>query len=215
MAKQTNTEKFYGEGISVSTNAKKVLDNISNMIRGIKDEAENLSEWSARELVYAARENLINSGYNVTQYTDNIVWEEQRKKQYFTVSIKDNSDKDIMYYLEYGTGFVGKEKPHEWADKAHWEYAINEGADWYFDIDNPATFSNRHNLGTTSYNKLGEEVGDKGWFYKDKHGRLRVTSGLKSVAYLYNAFDKFNDPNGPYEKALARTKIKSIIKAGK
>lgn len=215
MAKQTNTEKFYGQGINVTTNAQQVLTNISNMIRGVKDSAENLSEWSARELVNDARINLKNSGYNVSKYLGNIEWKEHKSKKYYTVSIKDNSDKDIMYYLEYGTGFVGKEKPHPMAKTAGWDYAINEGADWYFDIDDPMTFSDRHNLGTTSYNRLGEDVGDKGWFYKDEHGRLNVTSGLKSVAYLYNAFDKFNDPNGAYDRALARTKIKSIIKAGK
>ena len=214
MAKQTNTEKFYGEGIGVTTNAQQVLTNISNMIRKIKDESENISEWSARELVNDARVNLKNSLYNVDDLVGNITWSNERRG-YYRVTIKDNADKDVMYYLEYGTGYVGKKRPHEMAEEAGWRYTINEGSDWYFDIDDPETFSDRHNLGTTGYNKLEEEVGDKGWFYKDEHGTLNVTSGLKAVSYLYNAFDQFNAPNGAYDRALARTKIKSIIKAGK
>lgn len=212
MAKQTNSEKYYGQGINVTTNAQKVLTNISNMIRGIKDSSENLSEWCARELANDARRNLKDSGYNVGGLLKNIEWGQNKNKRYYTVSIKDNSDKDTMYYLEYGTGFVGQDKPHKMAKEVGWKYAINEGADWYFDIDDPDTFSPKHNMGTTSYNRLGEDVGDKGWFYKDEHGRLNLTSGLKAVSYMFNSFDKFNDPNGAFERAWEKSKMKSIIK---
>lgn len=203
------------EFIGVQTNAQQVFTNISNLIRSIKDEAENLSEWSARELVDEARNNLKNSRYNVEGLLKNITWEEHKTKQYYTVAVKNNEDRDKMYYLEYGTGFVGEKKPHKLARDVGWRYVINEGAEWYFDANNMDTFSENHNIGSTDTNRLGEDVGDKGWFYKDENGTLQITSGLKAVAYMYNAFDKFNDPNGPYERALARTKIKSIIKAGK
>lgn len=200
MAKQTNTEKFYGQGINVTTNAQQVLTNISNMIRKIKDEAENLSEWSARELVKDARDNLSNSGYATGRLLRNITFSKQ-KKGYYTVSIVNNSDKDTMYYLEYGTGFVGEGtmadpkgrigKPHAWAKSAHWEYAIGP----------EIIYSDKPD-------------GKDGWFY-EQDGKWNFTSGLRSIAYMYNAFNNFNQPNGAYERALARTKIKSILKAGK
>lgn len=119
--------------------------------------------------VERAKEKLINSGYgNMEHYAQNIVVTKYKNNNY-RVGIKENEEKPIMYFLEFGTGIVGKDgvddfyglKKH--AESVGWQYAVYEHAYVYS-------------------NKLDA----KGWvFFDEKRGTFRFTSGLYPVAYLY------------------------------
>ena len=189
------SKRFYGNK-AIQTNAQQVLSKISYKLREYKDGVNNLSEWCARGLAEQARENLKNSGYNTGHLLGNIEWKQSSSKDYYTVGIANNKDRDKMYYLEYGTGFVGegtmpdpngnKGQAHEWAEQAHWEYAIGP----------KIIYSTKEN-------------GKDGWFYEED-GKWKFTSGLRSVAYLYNAYMDFDDKI--YKQAVDKSKIKSILK---
>lgn len=201
--------KYQGE--TVQTNANQVLTNISNMIRKIKDEADNISEKVAREVVSEAQSRLLDSGYDVGEYVNNIDWKKDSGKDYYTVGFKD--DKDVMYYLEYGTGFVGEANPHPEADVRKWRYAINrdetfdDGKPLYFDMTKP-----RGQQGLFSIDAPTPKKNTRGWLFRDEDGQLIATSGLRAVAYMYNTYQNAGNIKS---RAIKESKIKSIIKGGR
>ena len=198
---------------SIRTNAQQVLTDISNMIRKIKDETENISENVARQVADEARTRLQDSGYNAGNYVGNIEWRKDSDKDYYTVGFKDNKDRDVMYYLEYGTGFVGEANPHPEAGNNHWEYAINQdattnfGKPLYFDMTKPVG-----QQGLYSIDAPTPQAGTKGWIFRDEDGQLVATSGLRAVSYMYNTYKNADEIK---RRAINESKLKSIIKGGR
>ena len=189
---------YYGKD-GLSTNAQQVLANISNKIRGVIAETDNVTEKVARDFAIEARNKLANSGYTTAHLVDNIEWTKRSGKGYYTVGFRDNEDKSTMYYLEYGTGFVGDGsmpdpkgnvgQPHPEADKVGWEYAVGQ---------------------EIKYAETDE--GKDGWFYEKSPNEWKFTSGLRAVAYMYNTFQ---DAEQIVDRAVRESKIKSIIKGGR
>lgn len=174
--------------ITINTNAKQVLTNLTNELKSIQSQGSIIVQEVAQEFVKQARQRLIDSGYKVDSLARNIVVHEviEEESGYYSCKIGwrdgiSSNERDIMYFLEFGTGIVGNNNPHELANRVGWEYIVNP--------ENLATNSygyNKH-IFPTGYNSLNEDVGMEGWYYKDPaDGRLRFTSGLKAVSYLYD-----------------------------
>lgn len=206
--------KYDKDNEVIQTNANQILTNISNMIRKVEREVDNVTEKIARQVADEARQNLSDSGYqDLDKYTSNIVWKKDSDKNYYTVGFKDGSNKEIMYYLEYGTGFVGEANPHPEAGKRGWRYAVNrdatlfDGKPLYFDMTKP-----RGQQGLYSIDAPTPKKGTKGWMFRDEDGQLIATSGLRAIAYMYNTYQ---NRDAIKARAIKESKIKSIIKGGR
>lgn len=195
------SKSYYGEK-NITTNANQVLSKITRRLNEFKEGVKDQSEIVAREFAYSARQRLKDSKYNVDHLLKNIIWvETDKEKGWYKVTFADNSDRDKMYYLEYGTGFVGegsmpdpkgnKSIPHPLAGDVGWEYAI--GAKIKIPL---------------------KPNGKDGWTYKNGNGQWTFTSGLRAVAYMYNTFKEFENSD-KVENIIKQSKIHSIIKDGK
>lgn len=180
-----------GYFLSATTNG---VQAISNITKRLKKQIATLSgefvKRVAETFVERARQKLIDTNYNETEhYAKNIVVKKYSYNNY-RVGIEQNSEKPIMYFLEFGTGLVGKEGSEdfvnlvegktlkEFAEGIGWQYAVNE-ENYFSPIpDNPTA-------------KPYGEQNINGWIYYDeKKGRKRFTSGLYPVAYLYDTINE-------------------------
>lgn len=176
--------KKSGYYAGATTNGSKVVRNLTIWFKNLTDYTEELVGEMANIFVQLARERLINSGYNVNHLADNIYAVKSGNNKW-RIAFKNNNEKPIMYFLEFGTGLVGKKEPHPNASKVGWRYVINP---------NNIVPSNgqRYNSFVTpsGYNSLGEYVGYEGWYYYDENNDLCFTSGLKAVAYIYDTVEQ-------------------------
>ena len=112
----------------------------------------------------------------------------QKKSKLLLIAndISPKTQKEIMYFLEFGTGIVGLDNPHPKANQVGWEYIVNP--------ENLAGNSGYNkDLVPSGYNSLGEYVGYEGWYYYDPEtGELQFTSGLKAVSYIYDTMREEN-----------------------
>ena len=164
-----------------------VINDITRHIREISDKSNILAKRIAEKICERARSNLyqnaynpdLDTYYNVERLLDNI-YVKKYKNDSYRVAIRENADKEVMYFLEFGTGLVGKEFPHEWAGELGYQYAKNAGN--YVD---PADV-----LSKEGYSQISDN-GMKGWIYFDKNKQKKVfTNGLYPVAYLYDAMQE-------------------------
>lgn len=190
------------------TNARDITKQIRTRFQDFRKLGDEYAKTVADVFVEKAKQRLSDSGYNVGGLVDNIY--SQRTSGYgnYRIGIKPNKDKEVMFYLEYGTGYVGKENPHPLSAEENWDYTINEGADWYFDTTNG--YQDIYSIDAfvpRGRNKLGENVGTKGWFYRDKKtGQLRATSGLKAVAYMYDTMQDIDNVKAEAQRRLGNGK---------
>lgn len=163
-----------------NTNAKKVVSNLTARLRRLDKYGEQVLEQVCKLFVQKAQIRLLNSGYNVKNLVNNIHYRKYGNGKY-RVGIRNNKQKEIMYFLEFGTGIVGLMHPHEKADDIGWEYIMYpENL-----VSNNPDFKNP--IKSSGRNSLGEEVGTDGWYYYDPvDNSLQFTSGLKAVSYIYD-----------------------------
>lgn len=166
------------------TNASKIIGNLTRKMSQLKEYGDLVVHEVVDIFVKEARQRLILSGYEgVKEYAKNIIYTHVAEGKY-KIGFKDNSQKKIMYFLEFGTGVVGEDNPHPDAAKVGWEYNVGVYIEDYLPDDNGFP---------TGYNSLGEFVGYRGWFYKDpKSGQLKFTSGLHAIRYIYDTMQKDN-----------------------
>ena len=125
-----------------------------------------------------ARYYLVNDGYNTQKYQRYIIYD--KSKHRVVIKSPRSQEPDIMWYLEYGTGIMGVEDPHEEAFNIGWRYAINR-------------FSG------SAWKVVG---GIEGWFFQKRsrfvysaegdfkargHKNSYFTSGIQPIRYLYKA----------------------------
>lgn len=170
---------------SATTNAKKVISNLTKKVRQLDKYGEKLLEQVCILFVQRAKERLLESGYDVRSLLKNI-WYRPYGNNKYRIAIRDNNQKEIMYFLEFGTGIVGEDNPHEKAAEYGWEYNVNNRAeDW----------ASEEHYFPTGYNSQGEFVGFRGWWYIDPTTKsMSFTSGLKAVSYIYDTI-KFDMPD--------------------
>ena len=168
---------------SATTNAKRIISNLTKRIKKIDKYGERVLEQVCILFVEEARQRLLDSGYDVRNLLNNITYRKYGENKY-RVGIRNNNQKEIMYFLEFGTGVVGEDDPHPAADEFNWEYNVGSFIeDWA---------SDEHDI-PTGYNSLNEFVGFRGWWYNDpKTGRIKFTSGLHAVAYIYDTMQEDN-----------------------
>lgn len=164
------------------------INNITKHIREITDKSSILARKIAEKICERAQNNLYQNSYNPTldsyydvdRLLDNI-YVRKYKNDSYRVAIRENADKEVMYFLEFGTGIVGKDNPHEWAGEFGYQYAKNIG----------------NYISPIPDNKNEQAFGEKdieGWIYFDKkQNKKRFTSGLYPVAYLYDAMQELED----------------------
>lgn len=108
-----------------SSKTQKQLDNfIRNNLKKI---SKSLTNTMVDAFIRRAKKNLVskstpldsNSANLVKNVANNIV--KVKKRKYTYVKIKPDSE-GLYMFLEYGTGLVGKEKPHPEASKIGWGY---------------------------------------------------------------------------------------------
>lgn len=182
--KRLKKSGYYG---SATSNGKKLMSALTQQVKQLDSLGELLLEEICKLFVDRARQRLVESGYDVGHLTGNIYYRKYGKGKY-RIGIKNNSQKEIMYFLEFGTGVVGEDNPHEMADDIGWQYGIGTNIEDY----------NSDNEFPTGWNSLGEFVGWRGWFYKGG----RFTSGLKAVSYIYDTLN--NDMEEILEEAKRR-----------
>lgn len=165
--------------IKVNTNIPKFRKYLNKVISNYDKYYDTILEDICKEIVYQAKERLILSGYNVSVLLDNITYRKYGKNKY-RVGIKSNKEKDIMYFLEFGTGIIGKENPHPQAKDINWNY-----------ISNPENIV--YNPNSSGINSIGDYVGQEGWFYFDNEKQKYVfTSGLRPIRYFYDTINESN-----------------------
>lgn len=176
--------KTYMSG-SVNKFRNKLNRIMSNYDKYLDDVIEDI----CKEIVKQCKERLIRSKYNVKDLVDNITYRNFGNHK-FRVGVKDNEDKDTMYFLEFGTGVVGFFTPHPMAEEIGWRY-----------MENLENFV--YNKKASGYNSVGDFVGYSGWWYetddpKKAHkvghnGKMYAfTSGLKAVRYFYDTITEDN-----------------------
>lgn len=173
------------------SNGKQIIANLSKRTKQLANKSDQLALSIATKLAERARNHLYddagnlnrkNSYYDVERFLKNIYVHKYRNNSY-RVAIRNNSEKPIMYLLEFGTGIVGKNDPHERAKEFGWEYAINR--DNYIDP--------YESFGDDGINSL-EEPDLKGWvFFDEKENRKVFTSGLFPVSYMNSALQEIDE----------------------
>lgn len=183
---------------------KEVIDRIKARVQEIEQRSEELVETICIIFVERAKQRLLDSGYyGAEDLVDNIVYRRYGKGKY-RIGLRNNKSKTIMYFFEFGTGFVGRQDPHEMASQVGWKYLIN----WHNGYTDRRYFFDS-NKGYNKYitrlidegeinkptgiNSLGLYVGSRGWVYKDNNGNYNVTSGLKAVSYMYDTMLELKD----------------------
>lgn len=175
------------------TNGKQVIANLSKRTKELAEKNDALALAIATKLAERAKTNLeynfgspvANKSYETKRFKENIYVHKYRNNSY-RVAIRNNSEKPIMYLLEFGTGIVGKENPHDLAKEFGWEYAINE--DDYIDFAEVKGES-----ATKSYNSLKDQE-KTGWiFFDEKQNKKVFTSGLYPISYMYDALQDIDE----------------------
>lgn len=171
-------------GNTVSTNASKILQNIKSYTRQLESQTDELLEQVCKIFVREARKKLRDSGYNVANLLDNIFYRKFGFGRY-QIAIRNNKDRETMFFLEFGTGLVGKENSHPQAKSIGWRYMVN-----------PSTLTTIRRYAPSEVeatNSIGVPVGNQGWYYFDeKDNDFRFTSGLIAVAYLYDTMNQMD-----------------------
>ena len=161
-----NIYRQTGYFIRANTNGKSIIDEIK---RDLKKDVDKLGKQLLQRVceifVEIAKNNLLASGYNVDNLVDNIVARPYGDNKY-RIGIRNNSEKPIMYFLEFGTGVVGRDNPHPEASQIGWQYLMNQHK-----------------------SKNGNPL--NGWYYYDEERDEWVfTRGLKAVSYLYDTLQQ-------------------------
>lgn len=176
-----------GYFVGATTNGLKVIQEITKDLKKKVDAyGSAILEKVCKIFVERAKIKLASSGYNVSSLLDNIYYQKYGDNKY-RIGIKNNKDKPIMYFLEFGTGVVGMRNRHPKAGEVGWEYLVSP--------ENLASNAgyNRYYI-PNGTNSLGEDVGYEGWYYNDpKTGELKFTSGLKAVSYIYDTLQEMDE----------------------
>lgn len=168
--------------VYMSSNIAQFRKKLNNIIANYDQYFDTILEDICKEIVLEARQRLLLSRYDVGDLLENITYQKYGKGKY-RVGVKNNREKDVMYFLEFGTGIVGSENPHPDSEKIGWQYIMNpENL-----VEN--SYSSGHNI-------IGDYVVNSGWWYfNEKTQKYEFTSGLKAVRYFYDTINKENIDN--------------------
>ena len=175
--------------IYMSSNIPQFRRYLNKIISNYDKYADTILEEVCKKIVEEAQQRLIMSGYDVLDLVDNITYQKYGNNKY-RVGIRNNNSKDIMYFLEFGTGIVGSSEKHPMANDIGWDYIMHPENIVY-------------NKWSRGINSVGEYVGQEGWWYKvsdEKYANWTTsegemyafTSGIKPIRYFYDTIKKEN-----------------------
>ena len=93
--------------VYMSSNIPQFRQYLNKTISNYDKYADTILEEICQRIVLEAQQRLITSGYSVNNLVKNITYQKYGKNKY-RVGIRNNEQKDIMYFLEFGTGIVGR-----------------------------------------------------------------------------------------------------------
>lgn len=161
---------------------KNFIKNLTEIKNDIGNMSVKLSEMIAKAFVARARKRLM-------AYTH------EKRYSYYIKAVKDGDghwsvrlnqpkyDEDIMYFFEYGTGFVGRDSEQNPDKPSGWAYTVNYGSDWYGVMDINGSEREGWYFNYQPNHFVQEE--DSGYTNRKTGQRVIFTSGIKPVMYIY------------------------------
>ena len=159
--------------ITTSENIPKLASKILTDVRTMGD---RFARTVAEIFVERAQEKLASAYPNTSKLIGNIYFQRTSGYANYRIGFKPNKEKEIMFYLEFGTGLVGEANPHPKADEFDWFY-----------VENPVS---QQENGPWVY-RDGEPYG---WYYFDEQlGTVRFTRGLKAVRFMWDTMQEMDE----------------------
>lgn len=160
-----------------------IIKNLQKRISVFEDMSDNLAELLAKAFVARARKRLLNfTGQKRYSYYINAVHNGDNSWSVIVRSPK--YDPYIMYFLEYGTGFVGERSEQNPDKPADWKYTINKGASWY------GVIAKTGEEGWWFNYRPNHFIQPEDYFFPEEHKAF--TSGIKPVMYMYKTKTEIN-----------------------
>lgn len=128
--------------VSITTNINKVMSNINNrqqrlgsVIDSTVKDIVNIGHSKEKELLRTATHTQPFQGFLMA----NLYRQIERKGNLVTGRVGVGLTPQVVeqfMYIEYGTGIVGKQEKHEWAESDNYEYDVNKHGyqGWYYPI---------------------------------------------------------------------------------
>ena len=161
---------------------KKMLTRLRETKDIFTDMSKKTGELIAKAFVARARKRLI-AFTNDRRYSYYIRAVKDGESNWSVIVGRPKYDPDIMYFFEYGTGFVGRDSEQNPAKPVGWEYAINEGESWYGVMDLEFGRQKGWYFNYKPNHFVQEE--DGGYTNRKTGQRVIFTSGIKPVMYIY------------------------------
>lgn len=156
----------------------------------------------AEIFVEHAKQKLAAAYPNTGRLTENIFFQRSVGYGNYRIGVKNNDEKEVMFYLEFGTGIVGRNNPHPDADEFAWFY-VEDPREIRWNYDQYGYKYKDPNSGSWVY-KDGQPYG---WYYYDNElGEVRFTRGLKAVRYIYDTYLEIDDIKKEAERRLKNGK---------
>ena len=185
--------------ISVDTRAlDKLLANLQSKIETFDDMSKRLSEMLAKAFVARARKRLI-AFTGDKRYSYYIKAIKNGDNRWSVIIRKPKYDPYIMYFFEYGTGFVGQQSEQNPDKPADWLFTINKGEYWYDTV----TIGGSEKEGWYFNYKPNHFVQEDDVIFEKTTNQVVFTSGIKPVMYLYKTKQEIN------------TLLKSVFRNGR
>lgn len=180
-----------GYFLKATTNGVKVVSDITRRLRErIATLSGQFVKRVAEIFVERAREKLTSTTYeNTGHFAQNIVVKKYAYNNY-RVGIEQNSEKPIMYFLEFGTGLVGQSGAEDFVGRQEGSLRkIAESIGWRYGIGEKIKTKNILNAKTDEV----EEVVEYWTYFDEKKGEWNTTRGLYPVAYMYDTIKEIPD----------------------
>lgn len=190
--------------------------NITDLIKWVEEipsvvAFDRVAESCARIFAERARARLAASGAlqeDINRFVSAITFEKVGESKWRISAGKYGDDqlKDDMYYLEFGTGIVGANKPHPEASKYGWKYDINKHGDSGWTFRRGIRFGNQNAFIAKDdivhrYKRKQHAGARTGWNAERRRtqdhevgsDKSIQTKGVIAVRYFYDTMLEFDD----------------------
>lgn len=174
--------------ISVDTKALGNLEiKLKKMIEQFDDMSKRLSEMLAKAFVARARKRLL-AFTGEKRYSYYIKAVKSDNNRWSVVLRQPKYDNYIMYFFEYGTGFVGQQSEQNPDKPPNWLFTVNKGEYWY-DI---VTSDGKEKEGWYFNYRPNHFIQEEDIIDEKKTNTVVFTSGIKPVMYIYKTKQEIN-----------------------
>lgn len=175
----------------------------SSILREVRTLGDTYARTVAEIFVERAKAKLAMAYPNTSNLTDNIFYQRAVGYGNYRIGLRENEEKEVMFYLEFGTGLVGEQNPHPQANEFDWFYVEDPKQIEWTDSGLYTQKKKKKDSGSWVY-KDGEPYG---WYYFDKKlGTIRFTRGLKAVRYMWDTLQEMDDIKAEAERRMKNVK---------